>query len=91
MVQKKTNTNRDNPTRMHLIMQVPIKDRSMCVEPGTFIGTDSDIYMCTEASLPSHCVECDAPREFCKIMRCMPYDRPDRQYVIFKCVHSNNE
>lgn len=91
MEQKKNNINRIHPLRMHFSMQVPTKDRSMCVAPGTIIETDTHTLICTETPLPPHCVDCDATRELCKIMRCMPYDRQDRKYVVFKSICSNNE
>lgn len=91
MEQKKININQGNPTRMHLELQVPNKERTLCVEPGTFIGTDTHIFLCTESQTPPHCVDCDAPRELCQIMCCMPIDRLDKKYVQFKCVSPKNE
>lgn len=88
MGQKKHNM-KSNPTRMHLVSQVPNKERSMCVAPGTFIETDTHIFLCTESPTPPHCKDCDATRELCRIMCCMPYDRRDDKYVQFKCVSEN--
>lgn len=91
MEQKKINIKQVKPTRMHLELQLPNKERTLCVEPGTFIGTDTHIFVCTESPIQPHCVDCDAPRELCKIMCCMPKDRLDRKYVQFRCVSSNDE
>lgn len=88
MEQKKINIKQGNPTRMHLEFQVPNKERTLCVAPGTIIETDTHTFLCTESPTPPHCAECDAPRELCRIMSCMPFDRPDRKYVQFKCVSS---
>lgn len=91
MKQKKINNKQGNPTRMHLVIRVPNKERSLCVEPGTFIRTKTHIFVCTESPIPPHCVDCDAPRELCKIMCCLPIERRDRKFVQFRRVSSNNE
>lgn len=85
-MKQKTHTMKVTPTQMHLIVQVPNEERSLCVAPGTVIATDTHTFVCTESPTPPHCTGCGATRELCRIMNCMPFDRQDRKYVQFRCV-----
>lgn len=90
MEQKKNTTEPGNSfPRFYWEIDAPIEERSICVSPGTFIKIDTLTFLCVESSIPPHCVGCDAPHELCQVMCCMPIDRRDRKYVLFKCVHDN--
>lgn len=86
MEQKKINLETVDSTRIHLVIEVPNKERSLSVVPGTFIRTDTHTFLCIESPTPPHCLDCDAPRDMCRIMCCMPFDRYDEKFIQFKCV-----